>query len=271
MNSVLAGSVGGVGVYLTGHRRRSPLRHLGFVLLGVAGSLIAFPALADQNLMVADNGVVACDASARDLTRISLKDDQFAAVSKVATGVASEDFSVVNEPVRGDIYVSVPDGFSKPSLSFFGTTRKGYVYKFVCTVSGNDAKQVFIANADVERGAGGANAAEPIPASLSTNEAAVRLVKAMFEQSGPEGFEVRPITRAPVNVGSLKVQLVGEYRGPILTGKEMRIENKGAAPVTITEEMIAPTGAIAVSITQPLLQPGQATVAYTVFRTGVQK
>jgi conjugal transfer pilus assembly protein TraK len=86
----------------------------------------------------------------QDLTRISLKDDQFASVSKVQAANPSDDFQVVNEPLRGDIYLSVANGFSKPTISFFGTTRKGFVYKFICAVGGNDARQVFIANADVE-------------------------------------------------------------------------------------------------------------------------
>ena len=62
---------------------------------------------------------------------------------KITTGNPAEDFKIVNEPVRGDIYISVPDGFTKPNLSFFGTTRKGFVYKFVCQVRGTEAEQVF--------------------------------------------------------------------------------------------------------------------------------
>jgi hypothetical protein len=100
--------------------------------------------MADQSIPAADNGTVACTASAKDLTRISLAGDQFASVSKISTGNPAEDFKIVNEPVRGDIYISVPDGFTKPNLSFFGTTRKGFVYKFLCQVRGNDAEQVFV-------------------------------------------------------------------------------------------------------------------------------
>src|SRR3546814_14807306 len=70
------------------------------------------------------------DVCSSDL-RISLVEDEFASVSKISTGNPQDDFSVVNEPVRGDIYLSVPEGFARPALSFFATSKRGYVYKIV--------------------------------------------------------------------------------------------------------------------------------------------
>lgn len=240
--------------------------------IGAGLLLCAAPAFADQHVMAADNGQVGCEASARDLTRIALKDDQFASVSKVSSGVPTEDFSVVNEPVRGDIYISVPEGYARKTVSFFGTTRKGFVYKFVCTIAGDDAKQVFVANADLEKGP--AAAAEAIPAGLSGSEGAVRLVRAMYQQLPVDGFEIRQRGAVPVNVGALRVQMVAEYRGATLTGKAIKVENRGPKPVEITEEMVAPGGGppalnpVAVSIAAPRLAPGQATTAYIVMPTG---
>ena len=72
----------------------------------------ASPVLADQFRMAADNARVECTASKKELTRISLVGDQFASLNKVATGVPYNDFSVVNEPTRGDIYLSVPDTYA---------------------------------------------------------------------------------------------------------------------------------------------------------------
>jgi conjugal transfer pilus assembly protein TraK len=97
-------------------------RALGIALMALA--LPGRPAYADQTLLVADNGTVRCEASAKDLTRISLKDDQFASVSKVQAPNPADDFQVVNEPLRGDIYLSVANGFSKPTISFFGRPAK---------------------------------------------------------------------------------------------------------------------------------------------------
>ncbi|MGO7251728.1 type-F conjugative transfer system secretin TraK, partial [Rhizobium brockwellii] len=80
-------------------------RLIGDCLFTLAILFFAQPAWADQTIMAADNAQVDCQASAKDLTRISLVEDEFASVSKISTGNPQDDFSVVNEPVRGDIYL----------------------------------------------------------------------------------------------------------------------------------------------------------------------
>ncbi|WP_207633536.1 TraK domain-containing protein [Escherichia coli] len=117
-------------------------RCLGAGLVALSFVLLASPAWADQTVMAADGSQVDCAASAKDLTRISLVEDEFASVSKISTGNPQDDFSVVNEPVRGDIYLSVPDGFTRPALSFFATSKRGYVYKIVCRIAGDQAVQL---------------------------------------------------------------------------------------------------------------------------------
>jgi len=212
-------------------------------------------------VVVADNGTVLCEASLKDLTRISLKDDQFASVSKVQTASPLDDFQVVNEPLRGDIYLSVASGFSKPTISFFGTSRKGHVYKFVCAVGGQDAKQVFVTHADPERQSA---VGEPWSSGLSRQEEAARLIAAMYGQRPVEGFDVSWRPLAPVNADGIRVQRIGHYESARLTGKLVKLTNIGVKPVTLREEQLAPEAAIAVSITNPKLAPGEETTAFIV-------
>jgi conjugal transfer pilus assembly protein TraK len=265
MNPIVPSLLIATGSVLASRLDCQLLRLCGVVMVGGALALTAVPALADEHILAADNGEVRCKASKSDLTRISLKDDQFVSVSRVQTGVPQEDFSIVHEPTRGDIYLSVPDGYSKRKISFFGTTRRGFVYKFDCEVSGEAALQVFVANADLENPRG---ALQSMEASATLDDRAVSLVRAMFEQRRIAGFEISDAARAPVNVGDLKVQLVSEYRSPTMTGKVLRIENNGAEPMTLKEEIIAGDGAIAVSISNPNLASGQATAAYVVVPSG---
>lgn len=237
-------------------------RLLGACLFALALLLFAQPAWADQTIMAADSAQVDCQASAKDLTRISLVEDQFASVSKISTGNPQDDFTVVNEPVRGDIYISVPEGFGKTALSFFGTTKRGYVYKFVCRISGDQAAQVFVSNPVIAQ----EKAAEAAPrtAAAGPEDAAVELVQAMYSNRVADGFEMRQRTLNPVLVGQLKVQLIAEYRGQDLTGKVLRIENTGAAAAELSERTVAPASALAVSIAEPKLEPGKVTTAYLV-------
>jgi conjugal transfer pilus assembly protein TraK len=244
-------------------------RAIGAGLIGLAVMGLASPAMAlgDQTLMASDGSQVQCNASARDLTRISLVEDEFASVSKINTGNPADDFSVVNEPVRGDIYLSVPEGFARPALSFFATSKRGYVYKFICNIAGDQAVQVFISNPAIAR-AELAEAGLKGPAQASGEEKAIELVQAMYGGRIVDGYEMRQRSMRPVYVGDLKVQMIAEYRGDDLTGRVLRIENKGAQEKTLTEASVAPASSLAVSIAEPKLAPGKVTTAYLVSRTG---
>jgi conjugal transfer pilus assembly protein TraK len=243
-------------------------RFMGAALLVASFMLTAAPAWADQTVMAADGSQVDCAASAKDLTRISLVEDEFASVSKISTGNPQDDFSVVNEPVRGDIYLSVPEGFGRQALSFFATSKRGYVYKFVCRIAGEQAVQVFISNPAIAKDKAGE--AAPQVAEASPQDGAVELVQAMYSNQVVDGYEMRQRALRPVHVGNLKVQMIAEYRGADLIGRVLRIENSSSAPITLTETTVAPSSALAVSIAEPKLEPGRVTTAYLVLQNGRQ-
>ena len=242
-------------------------RIAGAALIAVAVFVFAAPAF-DQTLMVADGAQVSCTASAKDLTRISLVGDEFAGVSKINTGNPSDDFSVVNEPVRGDIYLSVPEGFNRQTLSFFGTSKRGYVYKFACRIAGDQAVQVFLSNPAIAKADAAEAAPTKVAAASTPEDAAVSLVQAMYANKSVDGYELRQRSLKPVYVGDLKVQMISEYRGEALTGRVLRIENKGTQEKVLTEAQVAPASALAVSIAEPKLAPGRVTTAYLVSRNG---
>jgi len=226
---------------------------------------LASPALADQFKQTADGGTIECSVSARELTRFSLIGDQFASVSKISSGYPYNDFAVTNEPVRGDIYVSVPETFAAARISFFATTRAGYVYKFSCGIEKVEATQVFITNPAIAKSdAGRWESKTPL------EESAVRLVQAMAGQQNIEGYEVRQSAQLPTRVGSLELQLIAEYRGAALAGKVIRIANRGAELVTLTERDLSPKDSLAVSIAEPNLAPGTSTTAFVVGPNGEQ-
>ncbi|WP_323810821.1 type-F conjugative transfer system secretin TraK [Sphingobium baderi] len=238
-------------------------RLVGASLLALVFIVGSTPALADQTIMAADSAQVDCHASARDLTRISLVDDAFASVSKISTGNPGDDFSVVNEPVRGDIYLSVPDGYGRTALSFFGTSKRGYVYKFLCRIGGGQAEQVFVSNPAIASADAESTGAAPTP-----QDAAVALIEAMAGNRMADGYEMRQRSLRPVRVGDLTVQMIAEYRGSALSGRILRIENRGDKPVELDSATLAPSQALAVSIAQARLEPGKATSAFLVTHNG---
>lgn len=241
-------------------------RSIGAGLLLAAGTLAIPSAQADQNIVAADSVQVDCQASAKDLTRISLVEDRFASISKISSGHSTDDFSVVNEPLRGDIYLSVPDGFRRPMLSFFGTSKRGYVYKFACRIAGDAALQIFVSNPAIAQEKAAQNKAGDAP--FNPQEAAVELIQTMYAGGDAAGYDMLQRSLSPVHVGALKVQMIAEYRGSDLTGKVLRIENTGSAPIELDEATVAPASALAVSIAEPRLAPGKITTAYLVSQNG---
>lgn len=228
-------------------------------------ALLTVPAHADQFKQAADGGTIECSVSARELTRFALVGDQFASVSKISTGYPYNDFAVTNEPVRGDIYISVPDTYAAAKISFFATTKKGYVYKLSCPVERVEAQQVFITNPAIAR-----NDADRWESETPLEQTAVRLVQAMANNAAVDGYQVRQSSTLPARIGSLEVQLMADYRGAALTGKVIHLSNRGARAMTIAEQDLAPRGTLAVAIANPVLEPGASTTAFVVGPNGEQ-
>lgn len=236
------------------------LRHKNTALPTLAIAVIAAnPANADQYKQVADNGRIECAVSKQELTRIALIGDQFSSVSKLSSGTPYNDFAVTNEPLRGDIYISVPETFAPSSISFFATTKKGYTYKFACKAEAIEAQQVFITNPALAQ-----NEARDWEKTPSVDSGAIRLVQAMASNAMLEGFEIRQSAAAPTRVGDLEVQLIAEYRGAALLGKSIKLTNRGRKALSINERDIAPKDTLAVSIAAPTLAPNANTTAYVV-------
>lgn len=226
----------------------------------VCALLLTPPAqAADQFKQAADGASIDCAVSARELTRFALIDDQFASVSKMSTGTPYNDFSVTNEPLRGDIYVSVAESYAARSISFFATTRKGFVYKIACTIEPIPATQVFLTNPAIA-----ASKAADWENETPIQTSAVRLLQAMANDKTADGYEVRQHAGPPARIGDLSIQLIAEYRGAKLAGKILRVTNHGAKPVTLKEADLAPRDTLALAIAEPQLAPTRSTTAYLV-------
>lgn len=258
----------GAGVVLLSRVGHQSLQIAGGTIAVFSVAVGASPAVADQTVAVSDNARVECVASQTDLTRISLVGDEFASVSKVQPSNALDDFAVVNEPTRGDIYLSVPEGSKLKSLSFFGTSKRGFVYKFACQVQAVEAQQIFLANPDATAKAEVVDATDEDEEAPDSDETAVRLIQAMVSQKVVPGYRLERPALVPVKVGQLIVQQVAQYAGQDVTGHVIRIENASEAAVTLSEGDVAPVNALAVAISNPALGPGQATTVYVVAPKG---
>lgn len=232
-------------------------------LAALAVGLAAVPAHADQFVEAADNATIACELARGELTRIALVGDGFANVSKIASGFPYNDFQVTHEPVRGDIYISVPPQYVAARVSFFATSKAGYVYKFACRLGSDEATQVFITNPALAK----VEAAEWETAA-SPEDAAVRLIEAMASDAMLPGYRARAELSAPRRTEGIEVQLVAEYEGDALTGQHFLVRNLGKDSLVLSAEREAPAGALAFAYGRDSLSPGEATSAFLVFAKG---
>lgn len=234
------------------------------VFLGsLIGLSVVGSAAADQHLMVADNGTIECMVSQRDLTRLALIGDAFASVSKVGTGQPYNDFSIQHEPVRGDLYLSVPELYAPRTLSFFATTQKGYTYKFACKISPVGAEQIFLTNPAIAQ-----RQAERWERQTPQTTTAVRLIQAMYGQQLVEGYQVRQPAGGTRRVGDLRLRVASLYEGAGLVGQVLEIRNVGGKAVALSEAAFTSPRAVAVAMGQDQLEPGETTLAWLVERQG---
>ena len=215
---------------------------------------------ADQHVPVSDGGEVQCYLAAKGITRISLVGDAFASSVRRPVGEGQSDISVQSEPTRGDIYVSVPDGFPGASLSFFAISRKGFTYKFRCTLTQTDAQQIFVENPATGNGNDARSAAQ-------VWEAPILLMKAMAARLPLTGYVVTNANTKPVQVGTLQVVSQAIYDGPDMVGKVLQISNVGTKDTDVSESDLSPPNALLASVTHPHLRPHEATEAFVVMRT----
>ncbi|WBY15449.1 type-F conjugative transfer system secretin TraK [Erythrobacteraceae bacterium WH01K] len=234
------------------------------VALAIATAAYASPAHADQFVEAADGAAIDCVLARGALTRIALIEDGFANVSKMASGFPYNDFEVTHEPVRGDIYVSVPLQYASAKVSFFATSSAGYVYKFTCRVEGEEASQLFVTNPALAK----SQASEWEGAAVTRDEAAIRLIEAMASDGVLPGFRARAELSRPRRTDSLEVQQVAEYEGAELIGQAFTLRNLGPALVDLAGEREAPAGALAFAYGRNSLEPGESTQAFLVFTKG---
>ncbi|MEO0688683.1 MAG: type-F conjugative transfer system secretin TraK [Pseudomonadota bacterium] len=234
------------------------------VLLAAASLTQASPAYADQFVKAADGATIDCVLARGALTRIALIKDGFANVSKMASGYPYNDFEVTHEPVRGDIYVSVPLQYASARVSFFATSSKGHVYKFACTVEGDEASQLFVTNPALAHPDHG----EGKHSSPTEDEAAIRLIEGMASDAVLPGFQARAALSRPRRTGSLEVQQVAEYEGAELTGQAFTLRNLGLEALDLAKERDAPAGALAFAYASETLAPGETTQVFLVFAKG---
>tara|TARA_R110002096_G_scaffold365345_1_gene558696 strand:+ start:4393 stop:5142 length:750 start_codon:yes stop_codon:yes gene_type:complete len=235
------------------------LRSLFFSIITV----MALPALvqADQFLKAADNATLNGVMSKSEVTRISFTGDDAASIQKIKPTNPLDDFSVAHDPVTGDIYVTLPVGFSSKFVNFFATSKRGFTYKFVLRVSDIPATQIFVQNPVV-----GSQRAAQFEREQPYLQTLVKIIRAMWNREVLPGYEIIWQRQSRIKAGSLRYRQIGLYDGSNLVGRVYEVENSSAKPVRLSEGLFETGHILAVSIKERSIAPKSKTTVFVILR-----
>jgi len=233
------------------------LRNLFFSIITV----MALPTFvqADQFLKAADNATLNGVMSKSEVTRISFTGDDAASIQKIKPTNPMDDFSIVHDPVTGDIYVTLPAGFSSKFVNFFATSKRGFTYKFVLRVSDIPATQIFVQNPVV-----GSQRAARFERKQPYRQTLVKIIRAMWNREILPGYEITWRDWHRVQAGPLKYRQIGLYQGRNLVGQTYEVENISGKPVRLSEGLFQTGYILAVSIKERDLAPRSKTSVFVI-------
>lgn len=223
-----------------------------------------FLAHADQFLNAADNATLSGTVSRGEVTRISFTGDDVASLQKIKPANLLDDFSVAHDAVTGDIYVTLPTGYSAKFVNFFASSKRGFTYKFVLRVSDIPATQIFVQNPAVA-----SDRATRFERAQPYRETLAKLIRAMWNREVIPGFKIEWRRGNRVKASPLKYHQIGGYEGNSLVGQVYEVQNSSRKPVELSEAAFQTGNVLAVSFVKRRLAPKEkTTVLIIVSRQG---
>ena len=224
--------------------------------LAFAAAMIA-PADAQQLLEASDGQVISGYVSATGVTRLSFVGDAAASI-QMGQGGDGPGFSIVHEPAKGDLYLTlVRDprrGERASAASFFVTTREGFTYQVELAAREVPSTQISIRNPEIAL-----KAAQAKTASDPQEVRIVTLTRAMWSGLTIDGYGIeRPYQRERA-AGSLRMSVSAVYEGRDLTGRVLTVRNNTPGAVSVDEALFMAPGVLSVTLKgKRTLQSGES-------------
>lgn len=227
-----------------------------YLLSSLAVAVITSPAESQQLLEATDGQVVSGYVSASGVTRLSFIGDAAASV-QMGQGGEGPGFSIVHEPAKGDLYLTLARdprrGERASAASFFVTTREGFTYQVELAARDVPSTQISIRNPEITL-----RAAQTRAASTPQETRIVSLTRAMWSGLTADGYRIeRPYQRERA-AGSLRLSVSAIYKGRDLTGRVLSVRNNTPGAVTVDEALFMAPGVLSVALKGPrMLQSGE--------------
>ncbi|MEL7042493.1 MAG: type-F conjugative transfer system secretin TraK [Pseudomonadota bacterium] len=217
-----------------------------YLLSSLAVAAIIIPAEAQQLLEASDGEVISGYVSATGVTRLSFIGDAAASV-QMGQGGDGPGFSIVHEPAKGDLYLTLTRdprrGERASAASFFVTTREGFTYQVELAAREVPSTQISIRNPEITL-----RAAQARAASTPQETRIVSLTRAMWSGLTVDGYRIeRPYQRERA-AGSLRLSVSAVYEGHDLTGRVLNVRNTTPGAVSVDEAVFMAPGVLSVTL-----------------------
>lgn len=234
------------------HKTHPVLRPTAAVLLLAGAMLSAGPARSVQIVDAVDGATLYLKLSQREMTRIALDRGRIDAFRYLAGELVVE-----SDDDSGQLFVTVPEGASKPVNAFL-TTSAGHTVTLLLQPTDVPADAIIIRQpAGMSRDAAEPRSAEHVAAQRS-------LIVALAANEVPRGAELREVATPVLLWKEIGMTLRRMLLTETLVGERYLIDNRSSEPVTLEEQEFYRPGVNAVGIERLSLAPGESSALYVV-------
>lgn len=223
--------------------------------LGIALFTAALPApvAAVQIIEAADGVTIYAKVSKREQTRLALEHGRITMLR-----VKSSELDVEPDNEKGQLFLSVPTGISKP-INGFLTTDSGNTLTVVFQVVDGPSDSIIIKQPRRRSGA-----AQSDFKSTSYDKAVKRLVTVMATDELPDDMQIREVGRQLALWKEASMSLERQYIAGAIVGERYLVSNVSAAPMVLDEREFYRKGVSVVAVERLNLAPGDATRVYVI-------
>lgn len=209
-------------------------------------------ALAVQNFNLVDHQRTEIQVSNRQMNRIAVKGDRIQQIFG-----ADEHFHIETDDHGGQIFLKFLSDQMLEPVSLTIVTEEGLTQDLTLMPDDMDAQTVLFKP--------GVSVDEGDENRLETREDKIAaLITAMAAGDLLEGYDIKPVTPGEESETTSAFKAIKAYEGESFKGIIYCLQNDGETVLNVTEQDVAQSGDLAVSISSPAVAPGQSAHLYVV-------
>jgi conjugal transfer pilus assembly protein TraK len=222
--------------------------------IAAALACVAAQAHALQPLDGDDGATLYAKVSKKEVTRI------FAERGRISSlRVKDGELNIAGDDDTGQLFVTVPDGVSKP-INGFLTTEDGRTFNIILQPTDIPGDSIVVKQSRAKV----AKAAESVFKTNTYDKVAKRLISVMANDELPDDMEIKEVGRQLALWKETSMTLERQYNLENTVGERYIVSNVSKEPMVLDEREFYRKGVSVVAIEQLNIAPGDATHVYII-------